>query len=262
MPRAFGRIAVPGWRSTSSERTPNRDSRIDAVRPTGPPPTIRTGTSSMETSPDIVAPRQLRPNPIRRASCQDGAAGGVRRDGLADFAGEARQVVGDVAEGVFDDHARGGNNGRPRIPRSCRCRHAIAPRSAIRSAPPARPPTLAIARLWARSVASGSSSIIAASIAMLRPCSSDTNISVARCCKAWFSPIGLPNCWRVLRYSSVIACIVSIAPTASAAIAAMPASTTRSMTGNAPSSSPSTASAPTSTPLSVISAARAPSRSV
>src|SRR5581483_2988782 len=45
MPRAFGRIAVPGWRSTSSERTPCCDNRIDAVRPTGPPPTIRTGTS-------------------------------------------------------------------------------------------------------------------------------------------------------------------------------------------------------------------------
>ena len=68
---------------------------------------------------------------------------------------------------------------------------------------------------------------------MLRPCSSATNISVARCCRAWLSPIGWPNCWRVFRYSSVIACIVSIAPTASAAIAAMPASTTRSMTGNA-----------------------------
>src|SRR5216683_5527483 len=40
-------MAVPGWRSTSSERTPACDSRIEAVSPTGPPPTIRTGTSSI-----------------------------------------------------------------------------------------------------------------------------------------------------------------------------------------------------------------------
>ena len=95
---------------------------------------------------------------------------------------------------------------------------------------------------------------------MLRPCSSATNISVARCCSAWLSPIGRPNCWRVLRYSRVIACIVSIAPTASAAVAAMPASTTRSMTGNAAPASHSSASRPISTPLNAISAAPMPSR--
>ena len=123
-------------------------------------------------------------------------------------------------------------------------------------------PTLTIAILWARSLASGSSTIIAASIAMLRPCSNDTNISVARCCSAWFWPIGRPNWVRVFKYSSVIACIVSIAPTASAAVAAIPASTTRSMTGNPAPTVPSTASAPSSTPLNASSAARVPSRNV
>src|SRR5437660_1733448 len=44
MPRALGWIAVPGWRSTSSERTPWRLSRIEAASPTGPPPTISTAT--------------------------------------------------------------------------------------------------------------------------------------------------------------------------------------------------------------------------
>ena len=44
MARALGWTAVPAWRSTSSERTPCRERSIEAVRPTGPPPTIRTGT--------------------------------------------------------------------------------------------------------------------------------------------------------------------------------------------------------------------------
>jgi hypothetical protein len=47
MPRAFGVSAVPGWRSTISERTPCRDSSNEAARPTGPPPETRTGISSM-----------------------------------------------------------------------------------------------------------------------------------------------------------------------------------------------------------------------
>jgi hypothetical protein len=47
IPRALGWTAVPGWRSTSSELTPCRDSRNDAARPTGPPPTISTGTLFM-----------------------------------------------------------------------------------------------------------------------------------------------------------------------------------------------------------------------
>src|SRR5260370_4340174 len=46
MPRALGCTAVLGWRSTRKERTPAWLSRIDAVSPTGPPPTIRTGTST------------------------------------------------------------------------------------------------------------------------------------------------------------------------------------------------------------------------
>ncbi len=37
-----------------------------------------------------------------------------------------------------------------------------------------------------------SSTIIAANIAMLRPCSNAISISAERCCKAWFCPIGLP----------------------------------------------------------------------
>jgi hypothetical protein len=45
MPRALGWIDVPGWRSTSSEGTPRRESMADAASPTGPPPTMRTGTS-------------------------------------------------------------------------------------------------------------------------------------------------------------------------------------------------------------------------
>ena len=60
-------------------------------------------------------------------------------------------------------------------------------------------PTFAIEMLRCRSAASGSSTIIAASIAIDRPCSIATSISAARCCRAWFSPIGLPNCTRVFR---------------------------------------------------------------
>src|SRR5689334_1037673 len=47
MLRAFGWRAVLGRRSTSCERTPRRESRIEALNPTGPPPTIKTGTSIM-----------------------------------------------------------------------------------------------------------------------------------------------------------------------------------------------------------------------
>jgi hypothetical protein len=36
MPRAFGTIGVPGWRSTSSERMPCCDSRMEAVSPNRP----------------------------------------------------------------------------------------------------------------------------------------------------------------------------------------------------------------------------------
>src|SRR5436190_2447267 len=56
MPRALGWIAVPGWRSTSSDLMPSRDSISEAVRPTGPPPAIKTGTSFMtKTSPVRIA---------------------------------------------------------------------------------------------------------------------------------------------------------------------------------------------------------------
>src|SRR5205823_1905340 len=50
MPRALGCSAVPGWRSISKERTPACDNKIDAVSPTGPPPTIRTGTTTAESA--------------------------------------------------------------------------------------------------------------------------------------------------------------------------------------------------------------------
>src|SRR4029453_6789432 len=45
IPRALGCRAVPGCRSTRSEVTPAFDSRMEAVKPTGPPPTMRTSTS-------------------------------------------------------------------------------------------------------------------------------------------------------------------------------------------------------------------------
>src|SRR4029450_5999539 len=45
MPRALGWTAVPPCRSTRSEVTPARESKMEAVRPTGPPPTMRTSTS-------------------------------------------------------------------------------------------------------------------------------------------------------------------------------------------------------------------------
>src|SRR5678816_2550097 len=58
-------MEVDGCRSTSSDDTPNRESRIDAVSPTGPPPTIRTSTSRMRgqclTPPTSVkAPKETR----------------------------------------------------------------------------------------------------------------------------------------------------------------------------------------------------------
>src|ERR1700724_3041220 len=49
IPRAFGVSAVPGWRSTSSERTPCRESSNEAASPTGPPPEMRTGMSSISS---------------------------------------------------------------------------------------------------------------------------------------------------------------------------------------------------------------------
>lgn len=52
-PRAFGCTEVPGWRSISRDLTPCRDRSSDADRPTGPPPTIRTGTSAS----NIYAPQ-------------------------------------------------------------------------------------------------------------------------------------------------------------------------------------------------------------
>src|SRR5262249_54983268 len=45
MARALGWVEVPGWRSTSTERTPWRDRKMDALRPTGPPPTMTTAVS-------------------------------------------------------------------------------------------------------------------------------------------------------------------------------------------------------------------------
>ena len=56
MPRALGWTAVPGCRSTRSEVTPSRESRMEAVRPTGPPPTIRTSTSRIRGTCRVRAP--------------------------------------------------------------------------------------------------------------------------------------------------------------------------------------------------------------
>ena len=56
-----------------------------------------------------------------------------------------------------------------------------------------------------------------ANIDMLRACSTATNMSAARCCRVWKLPIGTPNCFRVLRYSTVDFSDSSIAPTASRA---------------------------------------------
>ena len=72
-----------------------------------------------------------------------------------------------------------------------------------------------------------------ANIDMLRACSSATNMSAARCCRVWKLPIGTPNCFRVLRYSTVVFSDSSIAPTASAHIAVRASSTTRSISGKA-----------------------------
>jgi len=52
MCKALGNGVVPGCFSTSNEFTPKRDSKIDALNPTGPPPTIRTGTSSVSDMVD------------------------------------------------------------------------------------------------------------------------------------------------------------------------------------------------------------------
>ena len=108
-----------------------------------------------------------------------------------------------------------------------------------------------------RSVASSSSAVTAANIAMLRACSSATSMSTERCCNTWKLPIGRPNCWRVFRYSSVVSCITCMVPTASAHSAAIASSTACSIAGR--QSVPNTASAATRTPDSVSSAARSPS---
>src|SRR6516164_102057 len=69
--------------------------------------------------------------------------------------------------------------------------------------------TLAAEIALRRSLASGSATIIVASIAMLRACSSATNMSTARCCSTWKLPIGTPNCLRVRRWSRVSSCIAA-----------------------------------------------------
>src|SRR5688572_30409842 len=67
MPRAFGWTAVPACRSTSSERTPSCESRKDADSPTGPPPTMSTGTSSTSVAAraidDVEQRRVVEPAP-------------------------------------------------------------------------------------------------------------------------------------------------------------------------------------------------------
>src|SRR5258708_36260892 len=47
---ARGKIVVPGCRSTVSDGMPQRESRIEVVRPVGPAPTTSTGTSITEVS--------------------------------------------------------------------------------------------------------------------------------------------------------------------------------------------------------------------
>src|SRR5260370_5237044 len=47
---ARGKIVVPGCRSTVSDGMPERESRIEVVRPVGPAPNTSTGTSTTELS--------------------------------------------------------------------------------------------------------------------------------------------------------------------------------------------------------------------
>ena len=71
--------------------------------------------------------------------------------------------------------------------------------------------------------------------------------------------MGVPNCLRVLRYSSVASLADFMAPTASQHSSAVAKSTASSMAGMAAPSVPSKASAVTDTRVSVMSAARWPS---
>ena len=79
-------------------------------------------------------------------------------------------------------------------------------------------------------------------------------MSATRWRSAWKVAIATPNCLRVFMYSTVMASVLSITPTASAQAAAMPMSTACSSTGR-PSAAISVAAALSNT----TSAARLPS---
>src|SRR6266702_128567 len=116
--------------------------------------------------------------------------------------------------------------------------------------------TLAAAIVLWRSASFSSATIMVASIAMLRACSSAISMSTARCCSTWNVPIGTPNCRRVFRYSTVSSCMAAMAPTASAHKAAIASSTTRRISAKASPGLPIAASGSTATFASVSSAPR------
>ncbi len=70
MLRALGCSAVPACRSTRREGTPRRESRIEALRPTGPPPTISTGTSIINRPQPGVQVAPTRKLPVSDESIQ------------------------------------------------------------------------------------------------------------------------------------------------------------------------------------------------
>ena len=102
MPRALGRMAVPGCRSARSERMPCWDRRIDAVRPTGPPPTMRTGTS-------ITGRRCRRDAADRRTSVRVAQRSAARRRGCR----PGRIVAGAGGRGHSGRAAKATRRGRP-----------------------------------------------------------------------------------------------------------------------------------------------------
>ena len=94
---------------------------------------------------------------------------------------------------------------------------------------------------------------------MERVSCTSTNISDMRCCSAWKRPIGWPNCWRVFRYSLVMASTASMQPRPSATCASAARSSASSSSIGPEPGADRRASAGTNTPVSATSAARVPS---
>src|SRR5258706_54996 len=128
MPRALGWTAVPGCRSTSSDGTPSCESRMDALRPTGPPPTMRTGVSTMADDVGVYADQchggpEMTPKPptfgalrggsdvhdlvIDNARVIDGLGGPARSGGVAVTDGRIAAVGGDLGPARERLHAAG-----------------------------------------------------------------------------------------------------------------------------------------------------------